>query len=172
MSPSLAAWMLHSPRRFTVIVVAAVTTIALAGWLVARGASSPADVQRSASTAAHSAGGPDSTPITEPSGAHEERVLGPDGRRTLERFLAGYLAPTTREKLTRLRPLTTAQLWAGLAVADPKNMPGGPVKATRVESEGAYSSAYVVQLRDASIKVDVVAGPDGPRVASVEPVQP
>lgn len=171
MSPSPASWVLHSPCRFVVFLLAAFVVLTLASWLVARGTSSDV-VRRSTESAVSTPGTAGREPIAEPSGAHEEQLLGPSAQRTLKKFLTRYLAPTTRTKMDRLRSLTTDTLWAGLSVADPTNMPVGPAKATTVESEGAYSATYVVRLPDASIRVDIVAEPSGPKVASVEPVQP
>jgi len=129
-------------------------------------------VRRSAATAVSTPGIPGSIPIAEPTGPHEEQLLGLPAQRTLEKFLTRYLAPSTRTKVDGLRSLTTDTLWAGLSVADPKNMPVVPAKATTLESEGAYSATYVVRLPDASIRVGIVAEPGGLKVASVEPVQP
>jgi hypothetical protein len=172
MSLSPASWILHSPRRFVVLLTSAFVALTLVGWFVARSAPSPDPVRRAATSLAPTPGAADITLIAKPSGAHEEELLGPAGRRVLVKFLGHYLAPTSRQEIKRLRPLTTDELWAGLAVADPSNMPHGPASATELKSEGPYSGTYVVRLRHGAIEVAVVVEPDGPKVASVEPVQP
>jgi hypothetical protein len=119
---------------------------------------------------AHAA--PTASPHTTEHADEEGESIGPAARRTVERFLEHYLAPTSREELDQLRPLSTPELWAGLNVSDPSNMPPRPIQRIVKVADGAFTASFTVSLLNGSLAVDVVAAPDGLRVASVEPEQP
>lgn len=173
MSRSPAAWALHSPRRFVAVLIASVAAlVAMTSVGMHRsgsGADGPTD--RTASVAAEqsvSASSP--APLAPPD--EEDETIGPAARRTVQQFLSHYLTPTTREGLEQLRPLCTPDLWTGLKVAEPANMPVGPVRQIEKVADGAFTATFTITLPQTSLRVEVVTAPEGLRIASVEPEAP
>jgi hypothetical protein len=173
MSPSPLAWALHSPGRFLAVLagcVALLVALATIGlWGGSSGSERRAAEQRPVAET-HAARVTESDPTDHSD--QENESIGPAARRTVERFLKGYLAPTSRQELELLRPLCTSDLWAGLRVSDPSNMPRGPVKRIEKIADGAFTARFTADLSRSSLVVDVVLEPDGVRVASVEPEKP
>lgn len=172
MSPSPLAWALYSPARFVAVLVAgAVLLVALIGLgLRDAGGSTGSTSERPRTAETPAAAAP-----TIDADAHHDghgHALGPAARRTVEKFLQRYLAPTSSRELARLQPLCTTDLWAGLKVADPSRMPAGPVKKIEKLADGAFTASFRVDTRSSSLTVEVVSSPGGPRVASVEPERP
>jgi hypothetical protein len=173
MSRNPLAWALHSPARFVAVLVVSIAAIVALTSITFRGngsgphggsdrAPSMAKQHVAASSSAASPAPPD----------EEDESIGPAARRTVEKFLGHYLAPTTRHDLARLRPLCTAELWTGLKVADPGNMPAGPARRIEKIADGAFTATFTVTLPRTSLRFDVVTAPDGLRIASVEPETP
>lgn len=173
MSPSPIAWLLYSPVRFISVVVAAVLVLAAIAVLGLRDAT-PASSGHNTPQASTPEGPPRSTGVAISSGHSDDegKAIGRAARRTVARFLDSYLAPTSRRELDRLRPMATPDLWNGLKVADPRNMPRGPVENVEKEADGAFTATFVVTLPRDQLAVAVVAGPDGLLVSSVELVTP
>lgn len=173
MSPSPLAWVLHSPGRFAAVLAGCLGLLVACAALGLRDAGAgpelPSEQQRAA---AQTQAAPTASPETREHADEEGESIGPSARRTVNRFLEHYLAPTSRQELDQLRPLCTPELWAGLNVADPSNMPPGPVQRIVRVADGAFAASFIVSLPHGSVAVDVVAAPDGLRVASVEPEKP
>lgn len=173
MSPSPAAWALHSPRRFTLVLLGGITVLIVITTLGLRsGDPAHETAQTQAAHAADTAVASPSPDISPDHADHEKESIGPAGRRVVQRFLRHYLAPTSRVELKKLRALCTPELWNGLKVADPSNMPRGPVRKIDKDTDGAFTATFLVTLHHSSLTVDVVAAPGGLRVSTVEPVTP
>lgn len=172
MSPSPLAWAFHSPARFIAVILAALALLVAAFWLGLRGGDGGVERHAGQHRPVAETGIRASSPGAEPHTDEHGESFGPAARRTVDQFLTHYLAPTNHEELAQLQALSTTELWSGLQVADPSNMPAGPVKRIEETSGGAFSAAFTVELPGSSLTVDVVASPEGPRVASVEPETP
>lgn len=173
MSPSPVAWALYSPVRFIAVMVTAAVLLVVIALLGMRDAT-PAPTGQSPQQHVTPDVQPRSTVVPTSSGHPDDEgeAIGPAARRTVGRFLDSYLAPTSRRELDQLRPLATPDLWNGLKVADPRNMPRGPIKKVQKEADGAFVASFVVTLPRDQLAVAVVAGPDGLLVSAVEPVTP
>lgn len=174
MSPSPLAWVLHSPRRLTaVLAVGIALVVALTMWGGGQGSGS--DIERHVDQqdpVVEAQAVPSSSAGAAEHGDGEAKSIGPAARVVVEQFLELYLAPTSRDQLEQLGSLCTSHLWAGLAVADPANMPDGPVQEIEMNADGAFTAAFAVKLPEDSLSVEVVLEPGGLRVASVEPETP
>jgi hypothetical protein len=172
MSPRPVAWLLYSPVRLISVVVAAVLVLAAIAVLGLRD-STPASTGHN-TQASTPEGPPRSTGVAISSGHSDDegKAIGRAARRTVARFLDSYLAPTSRRELDRLRPMATPDLWNGLKIADPRNMPRGPMQKMEKEADGAFTANFVVTLPRDQLAIAVVAGPDGLLISSVEPVTP
>jgi hypothetical protein len=173
MSPSPLAWALHSPRRFTAVLAAALALlVAIASIGLWRTSPGPERGQEQPRPVAEKQAGAPASPTAIDHSDEEDETIGPAAQRTVERFLRGYLAPTSSQEIEQLRSLCTDELWAGLKVADPSNMPRGPVKRLEKAADGAFTATFAVDLARSSLTVDVFVEPDGLRIASVEPEKP
>jgi hypothetical protein len=173
MSPSPLAWSLHSPARFIAVLAGCLTLLIGLVALGLRGTESgPERNSEEQRSVAQTHATPSATVTTTEHADDEGESIGAAARRTVERFLKHYLAPTLRQELDQLRPLCTPELWTGLKVADPAKMPRGPIETVEKIADGAFTATFSVSLPDGALAVDVVAAPDGLRVASVEPEMP
>lgn len=174
MSPSPLAWVLHSPARFIAVVTGGIALLVAITVLGARGSSQESEQPREPQPSVADADTlpTASIPTTSEHPDEEGESIARPARRTVDQFLLHYLAPTSRRDLDKLRALSTPHLWTGLKVADPKNMPRGPVKRIEKLADGAFAASFTVKLPRGSLTIEVVSDPDGPRVASVEPETP
>lgn len=172
MSRNPLLWLLHSPVRLVAGLVA--VGLVVAGLLIATAIGAPWATPEGASDVSRSPGvnavlPPPSATTVEDDPVHGDRTLGPKARRVLDQFLDLYLAPTTTDALRRLKPVTTRELWRGLDVTDPSNLPRGPVEHVEVHAASPFSTIFSVDLSDMRLLIDVVQDPAGVHVASVEP---
>jgi hypothetical protein len=172
MSHNPLIWLLHSPARFVAGLIA--LGLVAAGLLLATAIGTPWATSHGTGEAQRGPvadavlPAPSATTVEEDP-VHGDRTLGPTARRVLDRFFDAYLAPTTPTGLRRLQPLATEELWRGLKVANPHNLPRGPVRKVEVDAASPFSTIFAVELPDVRLLVDVVREPAGIRVASVEP---
>lgn len=173
MSRSPLAWALHSPARFVAVLVAGVAALVVLISISFRSSGSgPDGGNERARPEADRHVAAISPPASLAPSDGEDESIGPAARHTVEKFLRHYLAPTSRHDLAQLQPLCTANLWAGLKVADPTSMPAGPPRQIGKAADGAFTASFTVTLPHASLRVEVVTTPDGLRIASVEPETP
>lgn len=164
---SVLAWVLTSPLRLVLMVVAVVGLSVGAALLGAghdtgsRSSTSSTPGAEPASSASSSGGGA-SVPAPEESVATDESV-----RPTVERFLAGYLGATSAQQLRSLKPFVTAQLWQGLRLADPSALPAGPASRLAPTALGAFGATYAATTRDGRLDVSLVLEPGGWKVNDV-----
>lgn len=174
MSPSPIAWALDSPRRFIAVVTGSIALLVAITVLGARvsgqGSEQPPEPQPSVADA-HTLPTA-STPNTHEDPDEEGESIARPARRTVDQFLHHYLAPTSRRELDKLRALSTPHLWTGLKVADPKNMPRGPMRRVEKAADGAFAASFTVRVPSGLLNIEVVSNPEGLRVASVEPEAP
>jgi hypothetical protein len=154
-------WAMDNPARFALVVVSLLAGVAALIAVTVPGSASP---PKTAATAPQS-----SVSVASPSHSMPPASDSPEMRGVVEHFLAGYLAPTSSEKLKKLRPLATEALASGLALADPHSMPAGPVASIEPEMLGEFAATYRVRLKADVLEVSVVREAGAFRVSNVRP---
>jgi hypothetical protein len=106
----------------------------------------------------------------------DERSASPKELRSAARaFLRLYLVGPDEHPAsvpTKLHPLVTPTLWAGLKYADPRSLPTGPVTTMDVESAGPFSGMLTAELASGqTLEIAVVRWSHGWRVSDVRPEQ-
>jgi hypothetical protein len=173
---SLLRWAFHSPIRLASVGVLVASTVVACVLLAAGSQHGTNAVAAQQPTRSASPNVPPATPsISTPSPGETVHVAQQGRIRAAARaFVDAWVSDGRRITrpawLRKIRPLTTASLFRGLAATDPARLPPGQVQRVQLERIGPFAATAVVTLNSGlQVQVELLTEHSGWVVADVRP---